>query len=125
MVFENKPLDEVTEEDLHTLVSTPILENSTVEYKRGLTISNPSEKKEFLADVSAFANASGGHLVLEGDDGAPEEVCGLSGIDNIDSTILRIQSLIRDGIEPSIYGVQIHYVTLANGNIAIGITPLR
>ncbi len=51
------------EEDLQALVDNSVLECKTIEYKQALPSNSESGKKEFLADVSSFANASGGDLI--------------------------------------------------------------
>jgi predicted HTH transcriptional regulator len=63
MQLTNKPLETLVESDLQSLVDDEVREVKTVEYKRSLPGNSDSEKKEFLADVSSFANAAGGHLI--------------------------------------------------------------
>src|SRR6185295_15061478 len=71
--------------------------------------SDKSEKRDLLADISAFANADGGDILFgvrekieDGKNtGLPEAFLGLRGA-NIDQEILRLQNLIRDGLEPSL-----------------------
>lgn len=58
-----KNIDRITEEDLQALIDNAVSERKTIEYKRSLSINRDSERKEFLADVSSFANASGGDLI--------------------------------------------------------------
>ena len=89
------------EEDLQTLVDNSVLECKTIEYKQALPSNSDSDKKEFLADVSSFANASGGDLIFgiiaDKKTGAPKSLEGLS-IENIDQEILRLENMIRGGI---------------------------
>lgn len=102
----NKPLDEIREDDLQILVDDKVAEKKTIEYKGAALPGNTdSEKKEFLADVSSFANAAGGHLIygIKEDNGLPIEVCGIE-IDDVDAAILRLDSLMRNGISPRLPG---------------------
>src|SRR5215510_6616741 len=73
------------------------------------------DKKEFLYDVSSFANASGGHLIygIEEQGGTPTKVVGLT-LSDADAELLKLQSLILDGIDPRIPGVELRYVPLPN-----------
>jgi predicted HTH transcriptional regulator len=59
-----------------------------------------SERKEFLADASSFANADGGHLIygMKEQSGVAIELCGLD-VDG-DAVISALESRIRDGISP-------------------------
>lgn len=74
-----KPFDQITLQDIEELVNQrKERENNHLEYKRELGNSD-RDKKEFLKDVSGFANATGGFLIIgvEEVDGVPERVCGM------------------------------------------------
>ena len=62
MILDLKPLDTIREEDLYLLISDGIIEGKTIEYKRDSYGNTDDSKKEFLKDVSSFANTSGGFL---------------------------------------------------------------
>ena len=117
-----KAIDQVTEQDLQGLVDNGVLEGKTIEYKQDLTINNDKDKKEFLADVSSFANASGGDLIYgiveDRSSGAPERLEGLL-IANEDVEIRRLESQIIDGIEPRIPSVNINSISLRNNKYII------
>ncbi|MDI6759295.1 MAG: ATP-binding protein [Candidatus Brocadiaceae bacterium] len=92
-----------------------------IEYKQELPGNSDTDKKEFLADVSSFANASGGDLIygIVEDKGIPIELKGLT-IENIDSEISRLENIIRDGIGPRISGVAISKpICLLNSKVAL------
>ena len=117
-----KSTDKITEEDLQSLIDNSVLESKTIEYKQSLPGNSDSDKKEFLADISSFANASGGDLIYgileDRNTGIPKRLEGLA-IDNVDREILRLDSMIRDGIEPRIIGIAIEPVNLSNSKIAL------
>jgi len=115
-----KPLNEITEADVQALKDNQVPESKTIDYKEELHVEQRDDKKEFLADVSSFANASGG-LIIYGvaeDRGIPTAISGLQ-VTDIDATILRLDSMIQDSIEPRIPGLGIQSVTLSNGNAVI------
>ena len=118
-----KDLDQIKEEDLQALVDNKVAERKTIEYKRALSGNSDKEKKEFLADVSSFANASGGDLIYgiiaDKKTGTPKSVEGLS-IENVDQEILRLDSMIRAGIEPRLPSVTISPpIPLKNSKVAL------
>jgi len=117
-----KNLDQITEKDLQTLIDNSVLERKTIEYKQLLPSNSDSDKKEFLADVSSFANASGGDLIFgivqNKETGVPEKLEGLD-IKNPDQEVLRLDNLIRNGIEPRIPSVTIKPIPLSNSRVAI------
>ena len=111
-----KAFDQIEEQDLQSLIDIGVLEGKTIEYKQNLTMSNDKDKKEFLADVSSFANASGGDLIYgiveDRSTGAPESLEGLL-IQNEDELIRKLEAQIRDGIEPRIPSVNIRAIPLS------------
>ena len=62
LAFEN-PLQDISLDDLQRLVTNAVSESRSIEYKQALPGTTNDDKKEFLADVSAFANAVGGDLL--------------------------------------------------------------
>jgi len=115
----NKPFEQITELDLQALVNNKVTENKTIEYKQALPGNSDADKKEFLADVSSFANTVGGDLIFgikeNHETREPEAVLGFD-ITNIDETKLRLESIIRDGLSPRIAGIVIKEVPLACSN---------
>ena len=106
----------VDESHLNALVADGVRESRSLEFKERLVWGTESERKEFLADVSALANGGGGDLILgiEEDNGAASKVVGL-GVFDPDSDTLKMENVIRDGIAPRIIGIRIQSVALSNG----------
>ena len=117
-----KPLDSIKEEDLKELIENHVIEKKDLDYKLTLPSSREGDKKEFLADIVSFANTSGGDIIYGiGQNNATGYPSDLSGIDlpNKDQEILRLESMIREGIEPRIPPVGIQPVALANKKTVI------
>lgn len=108
------------ENDLYSLVDNQVPESKTIDYKESLPGTTDSNKKEFLADVSSFANAAGGYLIygMRENCGIASEVCGLENI-NADADIRRLEDIIRDGIKPRIPGVSLWAIHLSISKYAI------
>ena len=117
MILETKELSELSEIDLQALLDEEVVEGKLIDYKRELPGPKDSDKKEFLFDISSFANASGGHLVygIEEEGGIPQKMPGLL-VSDADAEIRRLESPILDGIEPRIPGLELRFVPIANGN---------
>jgi Putative DNA-binding domain len=120
----HKPLKEITEDDLQSLVRNGKSEDRQLEYKSKLPGGDDAEVKEFLKDVSAMANTLGGDIVYgmeEGPDGdgntVPLNVSGISGA-NADEVKLTMENQIRDCIKPRIIGIETKDIRLANANMA-------
>jgi hypothetical protein len=96
-------LEAIAEGDLRSLIANQVAEGKTVEYKQQLPGGSDSDKKEFLADVSSFANTGGGDLVLgmTEQQGVPTGIPGLTSGD-LDLELQRLDSIISSGLEPRI-----------------------
>lgn len=113
----NVPLGQIDKSVIEALVSNEVRESRTLDYKDKLPGNRNDDRKEFLADVSAMANAAGGDIVFgiaerreEGrPTGIPEGVSGLGGV-NLDAESLRLENMLRDGIDPRIGGLQLRAV---------------
>ena len=117
-----KNVNKITEDDLQELVDNPVSENKTLEYKQSLPGNSDADKKEFLADISSFSNASGGNLVYgiteDRDKGIPKKLEGLI-VENTDKEITRLENMIRDGIKPRISGIVIQPIKVLKSKVAL------
>lgn len=116
----NKQTEAIEEGDLRSLIDNKVSERKIIEYKRALPGNSDSAKKEFLADASSFANASGGQIIygIKENKGIPIEICGLEE-ENPDTEISRFQSMVLAGIKPRIPGLYIHSIPLKGGKFAL------
>lgn len=119
MLF-NKPLAEIDESDLHVLIDDKVAERKTIEYKRDLPGNSYKDRKEFLADVSSFANTVGGYLIygIDVKHGIPVELCGVE-LTSVDDFKLTCENRLRDGLFPQIPPFDIHPIELAPNNYVI------
>ena len=119
MALEQADFDSVTEDDLQELVTAQVPEGLRLDYKLKEYGSKDKDKLELNKDVSAFANSSGGHLVigLEETEGVASSVLGVD-ID-ADAEILRIESILRHSIDPPISGIRVRAIPLQSGNKVI------
>lgn len=95
-------LENLTIENIQSLVDNSVGENRNLEYKRELNVRNDQGKKEFLADISSFANTSGGDIIygIEETDGVPTAILPIQI--NVDEEVLRLTSIIQTGLSPRI-----------------------
>ena len=105
--------DALTQAWVQSLLDNSIRESTQLEYKSALPGKSSGEKKSFLKEVTAFANTVGGVVlygVMEKQDegkntGIPEAAPGV-GARNKDEVESRMNSLIKDAVEPRIEGVR-------------------
>lgn len=117
-------LNDAQDEHVRSLISEGVAEGVHLDFKRELPRLDAAGRHELLADVSAFANASGGDLVYgvdEDGEGKATEVVPIAG--NSDEEARRLLDSIFNGIEPRIPGVQIKTVSAAGGFVLIVRVP--
>jgi hypothetical protein len=122
MSLLHKPIDQINEMDLINLIETPVYESRLLDYKEQLSGDSSSEKKEFLYDITSFANSGGGELIygiseerVDGrTTGRPSVMLGVV-IQNKDELIRKYENLIRTSVQPRIFGLRMEVVSLSNG----------
>jgi predicted HTH transcriptional regulator len=130
MRLRGRLVGQVTENELRALIDARVPESRTIEYKAALPGKADDEKREYLADVSAFANTAGGVIVYGmeterdargGDTGVPKTLLGV-GTMNTDQERLRLTQLAHDGLEPSLasqVAIQEVAVSAASGPVLL------
>src|SRR5579871_5907272 len=106
MPLSNLNFEAISEPDLVGQISAGVPEGILIDYKREQYGRSDADVKEFLKDISSFANTSGGHLIIGIDEtgGVPTKIIALN--DDPDQDLQRLESLARDGIEPRISGLR-------------------
>lgn len=113
------PFAQLNEGHLNALVIAGAEESRTLDVKREMYDASQGAKREFLKDVSAFANTAGGDLLIGIDEtnGVITGVPGLTG--NPDALILRLEQLVTNSVRPRIVGIEMRSIPLASGNFVI------
>ncbi|WP_159710387.1 AlbA family DNA-binding domain-containing protein [Geminicoccus flavidas] len=106
-------MDDIRLEHLQSLIDNAAEESRVLDYKRDPYGDNEESRKNFLKDISAFANSSGGHLIIgmREEQGIACELTPFTVLDT-DKEKLRLLSIIVDGIEPGLYGVNLRFVEI-------------
>lgn len=115
MTLRHIPIDQINQTHLQRLIDVPVSENRDIEYKRDAYGKADRDHGEFLADVSSFANTTGGDIILgmDAQAGIPTMFAPLQ-ID-LDGEILRLESISRAGLQPRIFGLVMRAVRIAGG----------
>ena len=115
-----KQVEQLTEADLQSLVTSRVPESQLIDYKQTAVGNSDKDRYEFLADVSSFANSSGGEIIfgIAEANGLPSQICGLNVL-NGDQETLRLEQMARTGIRPPIHGIITRAIPLGSGSFAI------
>lgn len=112
-------LREITEEQLLALVNNQVSESRSLEYKLALPGNSDEERREFLADISSFANTVGGDVLygIRSENGIAAEIVGVS-VPDCDAEVLRLESLLASSLQPRVSN-QIHPVPVTGGHVFV------
>ncbi|MFD2614751.1 AlbA family DNA-binding domain-containing protein [Paenibacillus gansuensis] len=92
-----KPIDQITEQDIQSLFTNLVPESRVVALPN---LQGGDNKREFVYDVTAFANGGGGELIfgIAEASGRPDRVVGVS-IGNTDQLIRQVEEIIRTSVQ--------------------------
>jgi hypothetical protein len=119
MLFFGKPLSDVNEQDLLNLVGSAH-ESKTLDFKSALPERNHKGNKGYLADISAFANASGGFIIygMEEIEGVASKLIGLD-VKDIDQEIQGLNNRAEQNIKPRIANRNLKQIHLGSEKFAL------
>jgi hypothetical protein len=110
------PLGQIVESDLQALVGNGASESISLEFKETTYGNADDDKREFLKDVTALANTSGGHIII----GMSETNGVATGLRPItappaDQEKQRLENMLLAAVEPRLIGVQMREVPVTGG----------
>jgi hypothetical protein len=107
-----------TEAELLRLITDQVEESQVIDYKLTAYDRNDEGTREMLRDITSFANAAGGHIVIGmQEDGASLPV-SVTGIEKSEEEVTRILAQCRSCIDERVSGLDVSPVRLSNGRIA-------
>jgi len=126
MAITRPDLDAITESDVAELIVSGASEGLHLDFKEVSYGTSDIDKRELLKDVCAFANTNGGHIVIgvRESGGIASELLGIR-VNDVDAEVLRIDQIIRSGVEPRIPGCGVRAVALSTGSHAVVIRVSR
>jgi hypothetical protein len=118
-----RDLNSISKGDLDALVQNGATESNSLEFKRQAYGNTEADKKEFLKDVTAFANSMGGDLILGIDeqDGVAAGLVPLTN--NPENEVDRLNQILRTGTDPPLLGVSVVAVQADSGACIIVRVP--
>ncbi|NQT79982.1 MAG: ATP-binding protein [Candidatus Aminicenantes bacterium] len=113
-----KSFDNITSADIQNLINIKYKERQTIEYKREMYENKDEGKREMLRDISSFANAYGGYLIIgiEDKNGIPLKIIN---VDNAEIEKDRIEKSCLSNIEPHILGLKCKTIQMDSGENVI------
>ncbi|MHA6892365.1 AlbA family DNA-binding domain-containing protein [Ralstonia pseudosolanacearum] len=120
MIFPQ--LDDIDEAKLLALTQDKMPETGTLEFKERLPGTGDSEKKEFLKDVCAMANADGGDILygIKENKGCADQLMPII-TEAADDAIRRLNQLLDACIERRLHGVRFRAVPVCSGGYVLAL----
>ena len=121
MRFRGKLFIEITDSDIRTLKDNRVPESQELEYKQELPGNSDSAKKEFLADISAFANAQGGYLIIGigEESGNPRKAHAFVNVRNPEGERNRMINVCFEKIEPRFPELDIRAIQVGDDTVLV------
>jgi hypothetical protein len=115
MALLHIPFEGIDENQLIRLIDAKSAETRDIEYKRDTYGHSEKDHAEWLADVSSFANTSGGDLIIgmAAKGGVPTEIVPLSI--SADEEITRLENIARSNLQPRIPNLRGRSIALSQG----------
>lgn len=110
----------ISQSHLEALIADKDEEGPHLEFKRDIPQNwGNSEKNEFAADASAFANAGGGDLIFGIDEDSQGRASSLvpQALGNADQAAIRIQDILLGQTEPRLPGTRVRTIPVSVGGV--------
>jgi len=107
MIFEGRPIDKITDDEIDAVVTERFAERQHLEFKATVKYKDSPDRLEILRDIASIANGGGGYLIIGvKDDGKGRAIGYASEIGDIESIKKSVMSLCNDHIVERIYGLE-------------------
>lgn len=114
----NKKFEDITLEDIQELVDNKVIEDIRFDYKEKFSFGASEDKgdcKELVKDISAFANADGG-LIIVGVKEKKHQLVGIK-INDEDGLRRRIIDTVKNNTDPSFTGIRMRTISVDNEKV--------
>ncbi|MEW6628968.1 MAG: ATP-binding protein [Pseudomonadota bacterium] len=107
-----RPLEHITLADIEALVTYRRSEGATLDFKAAFPAPDHRGVRDFLADVTAFANTDGGDIVVglgEDKNGTAEALLGIDKA-GLDEGLRRLDDQLRSCVDPRVPHFRVHEI---------------
>ncbi len=117
----DRPLDQITLEDIEALVAFKRSESRTLDFKESFPAGDHKGVRDFLADVTAFANSDGGDIVVGVREDKNGVACEVVGIDRagLDRELRRIDDQLHSLVDPRVPQFAVHELVRPDGTAVL------
>ena len=123
MIFDGKPTRDITIGELRQLVEDNVAEDSRLDFKQEGYPQTPSGTKELLKDITAFANADGGYIILGVEENEQSCAIAFSNIQDADAKRQSIIDRCLSRIEPRLRELDIGLFDIDGNSVLVVRVP--
>lgn len=116
-----RPLDAISLDDVKALAAYSRSEGPTLDFKEVFPAADHKGVRDFLADVTAFANGDGGDIVIgvrEDKNGVAAEIVGIDRT-GLDEGLRRVEDQLRACVDPRLPHFRVREIALESGRIVL------
>src|SRR5689334_13742533 len=115
-----KPLAQIEQADIQRLIADQAVEHQQLDFKRQVPGATGEDKRELCADITSFANSTGGDLVfgVQEADGHADAITPVV-TENIDREIQRLEAIVHTGTEPRVPGLHSRAIPVPGGHVIV------
>lgn len=117
----DRPLEAIGYADIEALVRADRSEGRTLDYKVALSNGDHKGTRDFLADVTAFANTDGGDIIVgiaEDGNGTAGAIVGIARA-GLDEKLRGLEDQLRTLVDPRIPDFRTHLVDCPDGKVIL------
>jgi predicted HTH transcriptional regulator len=118
MIFEGKILEQISNDEIISIVNEHLSERQHVEYKVTINHRDDTDRFETLCDICSFANSGGGYLIVGIRDDGSGRAQKIETVNDPERIVRSIRSLCIDHIAERIDGLEME-VREINGDSVI------
>ena len=123
MIFDGKPAQSITADEIRHLVTNSVTEDQHLDYKQRAYDPSDRGKLELLKDATAFLNADGGYLVIGVREDGSGRAVGFASVDDPEGVRRSMLDRCLHGIDPRPPHLNVGLHTVDGNNIVIVHVP--
>lgn len=123
MIFDGKPASQITPADIRRLRDERTQEDQFLDYKRDPYPANEAGKREMIKDVSAFANAAGGYILIGVDEDGEGRASAITGVTDASGVQRSIVDRCLTLIEPRLTQLDVSNIDVDGRTVIVCYIP--
>lgn len=119
MIFEGKILEQISDDEIISIINEHLSERQHVEYKVTINHRDDNDRFETLCDICSFANSGGGYLIVGIRDDGNGRAQKFETVHDPERIVRSIRSLCIDHIVERIDGLEMEVREISGDNIIL------